>query len=135
MGRHHFVKNGYAMVVSVLMVGAIGLTMAIVATSMTRDFYRTTFVLEQSVQARKNADWCAEQALQQIRTHSFYFGVENLNLLAGSCNYEVIDMGGQKRKIQASGIVGNAKRNVVLNIGRINPVIELTRWEEVADFN
>ena len=89
--------------------------------------------MEQSNQAKALANACAEEALQQIRDSTPFTGTGNLTLGQGSCNYTVTSGGGQNRTIASTGTVGSIVRKVKTTIDKINPGINITSWQEVAD--
>ncbi len=128
------VQSGFATLVSILIVGAIGLAIAISLILLGLSSSRTSFARVQSFQAKALADACAEEALQQIHDSTSYTGSGSLTLGQGSCSYNVTSLGGQNRAITATGAVGSMTRRVSIVIDQINPAMHATSWQEVADF-
>jgi hypothetical protein len=130
------IKNteGYITLLSVLIIGAVGLAIAVSLLSLGADFSRSSFAFQQSNQSKALANACAEEGLQQIRSSTDFSGGGNLNLAPGSCDYSVTNFGGENRKITATGTVGSIVRKVEIEVDMINPKINLTSWQEVADF-
>lgn len=127
-------QNGYAVLISVFIVGAIG---AVITTSLLLfgiDASRTALSIELSGEARGLADACAEEALQQIHDNTPFTGTENLSFGQGNCSYTVINLGGQNRTITSIGTAETAIRKIKIMITAINPRVVITTWEEVADF-
>jgi shikimate 5-dehydrogenase len=126
--------QGFVTLVSVLVVGAVGIAVAVSLLLLGVGSSRTSFAAQQSAQARALADACAEEALQQINDSTPLTGSGNLSIGAGTCNYTVVSLGGQNRNIEAYGTVQNTLRKVEIDIDKINPSINITSWQEVADF-
>jgi len=126
-------KKGYIALITVLITGAIGVAIATSLLLLGLGSSRTSFALEQSNQAKALANACAEEALQQIRDSTAFTGTGNLTLGQGSCAYTVTNDGGENRTVTASGTVGTVVRKIKIIVNTINPAINLTSWQEVAD--
>ena len=127
-------QNGYITLVSVLVVGAVGVAITTSMLLLGIGSSRTSFAYEQSNQVKALANACAEEALQQIRDSTPFTGSGNLTLGQGVCSYTVTNQGGQNRTITTSGTVGTIIRKVKIIINKINPSILVTSWQEVSDF-
>lgn len=127
-------SDGYITLISVLVVGAVGVAITLSIILLGLGSSRTSFAVEQSNQARALANACAEEALQQIRSLTPFTGSGNLTLGQGTCAYTVTSQGAENRTITASGTVGTITRKVKIIISNINPVVTVTTWQEVADF-
>lgn len=125
-------KNGYVALLSVIVVGAIAVTIAVTFLLVGIAWSQTSFDLERSNQAKALANACAEEALQQIRTSTPFIGSGNLNIGQGTCSYTVVSGGGQNRTINTSGLVGPMTRKVQINITAINPLIIISTWQEIS---
>jgi len=126
--------RGYITLMSVLIISAVGLAIAIFLILFGLGSSRSSFAIEQSNQAKALANACAEEALQQIRGLTSYIGSGNLTLGRGVCGYTVTSQGSQNRTITASGTVGTIIRKVNIIINDIEPKIQVVSWQEVADF-
>ena len=126
--------GGYITLISVLIVGAVGTAITVSLFLFGIGFSRTSFALEQSNQAQALANMCAEDALQEIRDSTPFTGSGNLTLGQGTCDYTVVNDGGQDRTITTFGTVGTITRKVSITIDAINPDINIATWQEVADF-
>ena len=126
-------QGGYITLISVLIVGAVGVAVTLSIILLGLGLSRTSFATEQSNQAKGLANACAEEALQQIRDSLSFTGSGNLALGQGACSYIVTSQGGQNRTVTASGTVGTIVRKVTIIINQINPLIIITSWQEVAD--
>lgn len=131
---NHNMNKGFITLISVLIVGSVGMAIAISLLLLGLDSSRTSFAIEQSNQAKMLANACAEEALEQIRDSTSYTGNGNLSLGQGACVYTVTSQGGQNRTITASGTVGTTLRKVQVIINTINPLIGVVSWQELSDF-
>ena len=127
-------ENGYITLLSVLVVGAVGVAIAVSLILLGLGSSRTSFALEQSNQAKALTNACAQEALQQVRDSTSFTGTDNLTLGQGTCTYTVTHNGGQNRTIISSGTVGTIIRKVEVTIDTINPQINITSWQEVGNF-
>ena len=126
-------EGGYITLLSVLVIGAVGISIAVSLLLFGLSSSRTSFALEQSNQARGIANACAEEAMQQIRNSTPFTGIGNLSLSKGTCLYTVNSQGEQNRTITSFGTVGTIIRKVKVTIGAINPQIKVISWQEVAE--
>ena len=124
---------GYITLISVLVVGAVGVAITTFLIMSGLASSRTSFALEQSAQAKALANACAEEALRKIIESSF-IGTGTISLDTGICTYAITSQGGQKRTIKAIGTVDNIVRKVKIIINRISPTIKITSWQELAEF-
>ena len=126
--------RGYMTLISVLIVGAVGVAVAVSLVLLGLSSSRASFSLEQSNQTKALANACAEEALQQIRDLTSFSGTDSLTLGQGSCTYTVTTGSGENRTIEASGNVDTIARRVKITIDQINPNINITSWQEVENF-
>jgi hypothetical protein len=129
-----FVKNGYVLLISVLIIGAVAVSIATALLVFGVGSSRTSLSIQQGVRARGLANACASEALQQIRDSTPFTGTSNLTLGQGTCSYTVTNTGGPNRTIISTGTVGTVVRKVKITITKINPQIVVATWQEVADF-
>ena len=127
-------SRGYVLLLSMLMVAAIGSTIAVGLLLLGLGSSRTSFAYQQSIEARALANACGEEALQQIHDAVDFSGQGALSIGAGSCQYSVLNTGGEQRTVTATGVVGSGVRKVQVTVGAVAPEIVLTSWQEVADF-
>lgn len=134
MKKCYYNKNGYVVLITVLLVGAVGLSIAISIILLGLGQARSGATTDQLNQARAAANTCAEEGLQQIRDLDSYTGTGNLSLDNGTCEYTVIDQGGDNREIRASGTVGQIERKIKVTTDSISPTINIVSWQELSDF-
>lgn len=126
-------SRGYIALISVLVLGAVGTAVAISLVLLGLGSSRSSFALTQSNQAKALANACSEEALQKIRDSTPFTGTGSLSLGQGTCSYAVTSGSAQNRTITSTGTVGTIIRKVKITIDTINPSINITSWQEVAD--
>jgi hypothetical protein len=126
--------NGYIALTSILIISAIVLLIALSAGLLSISELNMGLEKNQSAEAYYLASACAEQGLQEIRNSDSFTGTGSLSLENGDCSYDVSQTGGEKRTIEASGIVNNIIRKIKISLDTINPNINITSWQEVPDF-
>lgn len=127
-------KKGYITLISLLLFAAVGLATLLSLVLLGVDSSRAVLLLTQSIQARVLADTCAEVALEAIRDSSIYTGTNSVSLGGGNCTYTITAISGEQKEIQSTGTVGTVVRKVEVAIDQISPTINVTSWQEVADF-
>lgn len=127
-------NRGYITLISVLVLGAVGVAITTSLILLGLGSSRTSFALVQSNQAKALANACAEDGLQQIRDFTPYNDTVTLTLGQGTCTYTVTKLIGQNRTVTASGTIGTVVRKVKITVTAINPTIAVSSWQEVADF-
>lgn len=127
-------SNGFVTLISVLILSAIGVAITTSLILLGLSSSRTGFALEESNQAKVLANACAEEALAKIQESTPFSGSGSLSLGRGSCSYTVTKLTGQNRTVTSSGTVGTIIRKISISIDKITPDINITSWQEVADF-
>lgn len=125
--------RGYVALISVLIVGAIGVVVVTGVILSGLAWSRTSFTQGQSFQAKALADACLEEALQQIKDSIPFSGNGTLTLGQGGCAYTVTNNGAQNRSVVSVGTVGMVIRKVNVTLDKISPSINIVSWQEVAD--
>lgn len=116
--------------VSVLILGAVGLSVSLYIILFSLAASKNSLSLSQSVQARTLATACAESALEKIRETSSYTGTTNMSLGNGTCSYTVSNTGGETRTITVVATVASTVRRISLAVTAITPVITTGSWQE-----
>lgn len=131
---HNSKQRGAVLLLSMLVFTVVGLAITAGLLLLGVSQVETSFAREQSGQAKGLADACAEEALQQIHDSTPFSGSGSLTFGEGSCVYTVTNLGGQNREIETTGTVDTTVRKVLVNLDTITPSINVTSWQEVADF-
>ncbi len=127
-------KNGFAVLIGVLIVGAFGTAVVLYLILSGIYSYQNSFILEQSNIAKTTANACAEIALNKIQLCSSTVGIGSAQIGSSTCNYEIINNGNQSRTIQVSSQIGTITRKAKILVDKINPKITINSWQEVASF-
>ena len=131
--QHARGNKGYILLISVLILGAIGIAVASSLLLLGLGSSRSSFAFEQSNQAKLLANACAEEGLQQIRNVTSFTGVGNFSLGQGSCAYLVTSQGGENRIVEASSTVDTIVRKTKVTVNDINPAIVVVSWVDVVN--
>ena len=127
-------QKDYITLLSTLFLVTIGGVVAGSLILLGLGFSKFSFALEQSNQAKALSNACLEEALQQIQDSIPFTGSGSLSVGQGTCEFTVTSTGGQNRQITSTSTVGTVVRKVKVMIDKITPDINITSWQEVADF-
>ncbi|MDP3962890.1 MAG: hypothetical protein Q8Q39_00105 [bacterium] len=127
-------KKGFITLISVLVVSAVGLSIALSLLLLGLGSSQTSFALAQSMQARSLANACAEESLRRVKNSLSFSGTSSLTFFGGTCTYSVANIGAQSRTITISGAVGTIVRKVSISISQITPFINVVSWQEIDNF-
>ena len=126
-------ERGYITLLSVLIIGSVGVMITASLILLSIGSSRTSFALEQANQAKGLVNACAEEALQQIQDNTPFTGSDTLIIGQGECTYTVTSGGGGNRDITSIGTVGTIIRKVEISIDAIAPAVNIVYWQEVSD--
>lgn len=126
--------NGYIALISILIISAVLLLVAVSSGLLSISEANIGLEKSQGSRAFYSASACAEEALQKIREFLSFSGSGNIATKEGSCSYQVTKSDGQNRLITASGTAQNTTRKIKIAIDQILPEINISSWQEVADF-
>jgi len=126
--------RGYVALLAVLVVGAIGIVVVTSVLLLGLGASRTSAAVERSYQAKAYANACAEEALREVRASSSFSGAGGLSIGNGSCAYTVTVGVGPQRTVEATGTAETVIRKVEVEVSSLNPLLEISSWQEVADF-
>lgn len=126
-------SEGFVMLLSVVIIGALGLTLALYLFSTSLLTYQGSASLASGLQARYLADSCAELALTQAAGCSP--STISTSTLGGSCSYTITPNGGA-RTIQVTAFFdGITRRETLLaNFSASSSTSSTVSWQEVAHF-
>ncbi|MBP6866096.1 MAG: hypothetical protein KBC12_00970 [Candidatus Pacebacteria bacterium] len=127
-------SKAFVTLIGVIVFGSVCISLVVAILMLGIGSSKTSIAVYHSRQALFAAHACAEEALETIRENHSFAGNGNLTLDAASCNFAVTDKGGESRNVASSGSVGTITRKVEIEIDAISPVINVTSWQEVADF-
>lgn len=122
-------RSGYTVLASVILVAAIGSTIAVSLLIGGTSAASTAATVQASAQARQLANACAELAIQQLIISILFVGSGNLTVGQGTCTYTVSQQDLLTSLISVSGTVGTVTRRVELTVV-VTPMLGITRWRE-----
>jgi hypothetical protein len=125
-------SDGYIALISIMIVGAATMAIALTLLTTGTDAQRSNLIAGQSVQARQLAHGCAEEALQKVRESTSFTGTNTLSIGAGNCTYIVTNTGAATRTITTSGTVGDVVRKVTVYATIGSSSISIISWQEVS---
>lgn len=127
-------QKGYVALITVLIVGAVGLSIAVSMLLLSIGSSKTSYSVELSAQSRTIADSCASESLERIRKNPDFIGTKNLNTDYGNCSYLVIDNGGGNRTIQIVSVANNVVKKILIILDAVEPQPNMVSYQEIADF-
>ena len=125
-------QSGYIALISVLIIGAVSLTIATALLITGADAQQENLSRQQSMKARQAAAGCVEEALQQIHDNTSFVAT-NTSLTVGdtSCTYTVTNTGASTRTITTSSTVGNVVRKIQTYVTINASSLSISSWQEV----
>jgi len=127
--------RGFIALISVLVISAVVLVIGIGVSLRSVGESNMSLGEQESNRARALANLCAEQALMKLESFLNYSGDESIIIGSESCYILAVGgTGNLNRTVQASSTVSNYTKKVQVVITQISPVMQLSSWEEVADF-
>lgn len=127
-------NKGYIILLSVLLIGAAGLSIAVSIILLGIAQARNSASINNYSAAKALATACIEEGLQQIRNDEYFANSAQLTFSDGTCDYTVIYQGGDNREIQAIGEVGEAISRIKVITDTIAPTINIASWQELSNF-
>lgn len=121
--------NGYILLISVVILGAIATSIAVALLFLGVGDSKNAISFQQSERAKAAVNGCAEEILEQIRENSSFAGSGNLAISGNSCDYTIINTGGETRSITVSSTASSVTRRASITITALNPQIVAT-WQE-----
>lgn len=128
-------SGGFIALISILIIGSIVLVISIGLSLRSVSETNMSLSQQQSNIALSLANLCAEQALMKLESVLNYSGSETLNIDGNSCSILAITgSGNTNRTVTTQSAVAGYTRKVKAVVSQISPIMQITSWEEVADF-
>ena len=124
-------EKGVVALISVLIIGAVGVAIVISIISLGVGHSQVSFSVNQSKKAKGITEACAEEALFRVREDESFEGSYSIFFNEGECTYNIENTGGEERIITVEGEVGVVKRRLKVTIDEIKPRIIIGSWKEV----
>lgn len=131
--NHYNQSRGFIVLLSVVIVGAIGVAIAVSMLLLGIGSSKSSLVLVQSQQAKALANACAEIALNGLRLSETYTwpGVQTIG--AGTCTAGLTGSGDSGRGVTSQGTVGTVVRKTSITGINLSPQAVVTQWAETAN--
>jgi hypothetical protein len=125
-------ESGYIALISVLIIGAVSVTIATALLITGSDAQQENLARQQSLKARNAAVGCVEEALQQIHDNTA-FTATNTAVTVGdaTCNYTVTNTGANTRTITATSTNVNVVRKIQTYVTINASSLSISSWQEV----
>lgn len=126
--------RGGAVLLLVLVLTISGLAMAIGATEMGIDDITASYESQEGKKVFALSEGCTEDTLRRIRRNNNYgvgMGTLNLNLDEGSCEIEVDDLGGDRRRITSVATIEQNEQSLIIDIALDGDTIVMEQWQEI----
>ena len=125
-------QSGYIALISVLIIGAVSVTIATALLITGADAQQENLARQQSMKARQAAAGCVEEALQQIHD-STAFVATNTSVAVNdtTCLYTVTNTGSSTRTITASSTVGSVVRKIQAYVTINASSLSISSWQEM----
>ena len=128
-------QKGYIALISVLIITGAVLFIAINTSLFGISEAGMGLQKSQSSEAFYLAILCAEDALMSLKENLDYYGEETLTIGQGNCTIlQVKGSGNKDRVVETTGTIYNQTRKIKIEIGRVDPKMEIDSWREVVDF-
>jgi hypothetical protein len=126
--------GGYVALLTVLIIGAVSVSIMTSVVLIGLGTSRSNAEAQRSFEAMGAADACMEAALQLIWNTSTYTGINTLTLGTATCSATVTSTGTETRTITSTGTSGQAVRKVKALLTGVSASVQVSSWQEVADF-
>jgi len=128
--------KGFIALTSVIIIGAVALAVGIGVSLRSIDEANMSLAEEMSFRSQVAAEGCGEYALQKLKDSLNYSGNEIIIIGDQECEIlEVEGNGNSDRIVKVESTISGYTKKIKIEIGKINPSIEIISWENVADFS
>ena len=133
-------NEGYVALMSVLVISAVGLIIAVSLLTTGMIHQHSSFAIEEGYAASALAKACSNVALEKIRLNAAYLGSESVNFENNHCDILPISKDEDTYTINIEGIVGTARRKNKVMVSRTEDpdtkvvTMSIELWQEIADF-
>jgi hypothetical protein len=130
----HKKKDGYAALVSVLIIGALTLVIGVGGVFRAGNAASISIDESLSLRARTVSSWCTQLALLKLQETLHYEGNESIINDDATCSILTVEGSGNADRVvkTESTVSGHFSREVV-SIEEISPVMEIESWQYVAN--
>ncbi len=123
-------QRGFGTLFIVIVLGSVALGLALWISTSSLWSIRGSTDNKSSVQAKVLVNACAEVALETVRENTSYTGSNSVTIGSDTCNYTVVNTGGNNRTVTVIGSVGTITRKLQISTNAFNP-LTIASWQEV----
>jgi hypothetical protein len=134
MKMRSFYRGGYATLITILITGMIGTSVALSLIFTGLETSRVSQDVQKSIRARVIAFACAEEGLMRIRESDEFQGSGAFDLEGGTCVYEVILGAGESRTVRATAFASNYSARLQISVDAIYPSLHISDYRDVSAF-
>jgi hypothetical protein len=125
-------ESGYIALISVLIIGAVSVTIATALLVTGADAQQENLSRQQSLIAQQAAAGCAEEALQQIHDNTAFTATNTaVTIDTTNCNYTVTNTGSSTRTITTTSTSGNVVRKIQVYVTINASSLSISSWQEM----
>lgn len=125
-------ESGYIALISVLIIGAVSVTIATALLVTGADAQQENLSRQQSLIAQQAAAGCAEEALQQIHDNTAFTATNTaVTIDTANCNYTVTNTGSSTRTITTTSTSGNVVRKIQVYVTINASSLSISSWQEM----
>lgn len=125
-------QNGYIILLSVMLIGAVSVTIAVSLLAMGIGSGQSSLSLQRSKQAKAMAQSCMDEALYNIYQNNSYTGTASTTIAGLTCNFTVTNTGGSNRRVDAWSNIYGVVQKTRVELDSVSP-INITSWQEMAE--
>ena len=125
-------KNGYIALISLIIIGAIVLILAITLTFITISQTQNMISQNQSLKSYYLANACAHYALLKLQDNASYGGNETVSLGSYNCQVgQILGSNNTNRTINASSNVSSSGTKIQIIISQLTPRTIIRSWQQI----
>lgn len=127
------IQNGYVSLLSVLIIGSVGTSIAVSLLLMGQGRLHAAYSLQIAAQALSVTDGCVEEALLEISQDSNTTGGTSVVIGPHTCSYFIENSSGENKIISASTTISNVVQRVRVTTSSTSP-LSIQFWNPVESF-
>lgn len=129
-------KGGYVILLSVLVIGVIGMAVTIAVLQLGASHIQTGITGIHALDVRTAAHSCIEEAIEQLRADDTYPAGDSLNFDSGvNCTiYAITGSGTTNRTIQVTSTIDSVTQRYEVLISDLSAPVDISSWNRVESF-
>ncbi len=127
-------QDGFVALVSTIIISAVTLLLIAGAFTISVIEIEKSDARFGSETARAWVNFCAEEALQEIRDNSEYTGSEEFEEEADYGCFFIVSGDFPQKIVQSMGFYSDYTKRIEIKVSDYNPLLVIDSWEEVTEF-